>query len=340
MAPGPYLPSMDDVRWFAPNRYGTLPVHWLRAAGLRIATAGEAPARIAFAADGVSAVAAWRYAWRHRVPLALYLWDLPPWQVAGGRPNVVVPFRGRLLKVPRLWRRYPERNGYFSRQRFIARHAAAVWVPSANTQQDVRRVFGVEADRLPFCFDSVRFNREAGWQEPAGVPLVLAISRLTRPKNHAAILRAAARLPHPVRVHIIGRGPEAATLRRIGNKLGLHLTVDEEWQSDQQIVAAYRAASVVVSLSRFEGFGLTPLEATAMGIPAVASDIPPHREFADRGVELVPLDDDAAAARAIDGVLRGDGGLLRAGRKISALTIEACAERMLPRFAELLRGRT
>jgi hypothetical protein len=92
---------MLDIRWFAPNRYCTLPVPALRAAGLRIETEGDVPARIAFAADGVCAVEAYRYSWRHRVPLLVYLWDLPPWQVGRGGPNPVIPFRGRLLKVPR-----------------------------------------------------------------------------------------------------------------------------------------------------------------------------------------------------------------------------------------------
>ena len=327
---------MDDVRWFAPNRFCALPVPRLRAAGLRIATAGNAPARVAFAADGACAVAAYRYAWRHRVPLVVYLWDLPPWQVGVGRPNLVIPFRGRLLKVPRPFGAYAQRNGYFSRQRFVARHAAAVWVPSTNTQQDVKGVFKVDAERVPFCFDSDRFNRAAGWHEPTGVPVVLSISRLTPQKNHAAILRAVALLPHKVRVHIVGGGTEAATLRRIAKKLDVDLTLDERWQSDRQIVEAYLGANVLVSLSRFEGFGLTPMEAMAMGIPAIASDVAPHREYADRGVALVSLDDDPGAARAIDGVLRGDGELPRAYRTISELTIDACAERLLAKFQAML----
>src|SRR5512146_2039358 len=126
---------MDDVRWFAPNSYCALPVARLNAAGLRVATAGESPARLAFAADGVCAAEAWRYAWMHRVPLVVYLWDLPPWQVGRGGPNPVASFRGRLLKLPRPFGAYPGRNGYFSRQRYVARHAARVWVPSANTRQ-------------------------------------------------------------------------------------------------------------------------------------------------------------------------------------------------------------
>ncbi|MGH7594066.1 MAG: glycosyltransferase, partial [Gemmatimonadales bacterium] len=238
---------MHDIRWFAPNRYCTLPVPQLRAGGLRVATEGDAPARIAFAADGVCAVEAYRYAWRHSAPVAVYLWDLPPWQVAVGRPNTVIPFRGHLIKLPRPFGAYRERNGYFSRQRFVARRSVAVWVPSTNTQVDVQRIFGVDSERVPFCVDSDRFNRGVGWQEPAGIPTLLSISRLTPPKNHAAILRAVALLPHKVPLHIIGRGPEAATLRRIARRLGVDLLLDDTWQSDQQIVDAYRAASAVVS---------------------------------------------------------------------------------------------
>ena len=74
-----------------------------------------------------------------------------------------------------------------------------------------------------------------------------------------------------------------------------------------------------------------------MGLPAVVSDIPPHREYADRGVELVPLDDDRAAARAIDAVLRGDRELPRSYRTTSDLTIEAGAARLLPRLVSLLQ---
>lgn len=332
---------MHDVRWFAPNQFCTLPVRRLRAGGLRIATEGDEPARMVFAADGVSAVEAYRYAWRHRVPIVAYLWDLPPWQLDGGRSNAIVPVGGRLIKIPRLSGAYPGRNGYFSRQRFVARHAVEVWVPSQHTQQDVRRHFGINAEEVPFCFDSDRFNRAAGWQKPADTAVVLSVSRLVPQKNHAAILRAAALLSPKPRVHLVGSGSEAGNLRVLARQLGLELQLDEEWQSDQQIVAVYLGASAVVSASRFEGMGLTPLEGVALGIPVVASDIPPHREFAGGHAVLVPLDDDAAMARAIENALKFDGMVSREPRDpIPELTIEACAARLLPRLEALLRRTT
>jgi glycosyltransferase involved in cell wall biosynthesis len=331
---------MLDIRWFAPNRYCSLPVPRLQEAGLRIATHGDASARLVIAADGACAVEAYRFAWRHRCPMVVYLWDLPPWQLDGGRPNVVLPFRGRVVKVPRPWGGYPGRTGYFSRLRYIARNALEVWAPSRNTQDDIGRRFGVEAQHVPFCFDTDRFNRAAGWRKPtAGRPVVLSISRLERHKNQAAVIRAVASLSAQPLVRIVGKGPEAAHLQSLATQLGIDLQLDEGWLTDEQIVEAYRTASVLVCPSRFEGLGVTPLQGVAIGMPTVASDIPTHREFVVGQAALVPLDDDAAMAAAIDAALRSEGTVQPGpAHPVPELTIEACAARFLPRLEELLRG--
>jgi glycosyltransferase involved in cell wall biosynthesis len=325
---------MQSIRWFAPNRYCTLPVAQLQAAGLDIAIDGDQPARLVFAMGGASVREAFRFAHRHKAPLAVYLWDLPPWQLDHGRPAPVVAVAGRLIKLPRLGGGYPGRSGYFSRQRFAARRAVQVWVPSAQTRGDVRRHFGVDAHEVPFCFDSDRFNRSVSCVRLDAVPTVLAISRLTPQKNHAAIVRAVARMQRPVKLHIVGRGPEAHVLRGLAEALAVDLRLDGEWQSDEQILAAYRRASVVVSASRFEGFGVTPLEAAALGLPVVATDIPPHRQFSSGIATLVPLDNDVAMAAAIGAAL--DTAPMDTGDVLAELTIEGCAARLLPRLQALL----
>lgn len=48
--------------------------------------------------------------------------------------------------------------------------------------------------------------------------------------------------------------------------------------SDAELSWLYRHASVAISLSRDEGFGLTPLEALALDAPLLVSSIPAHRE--------------------------------------------------------------
>ena len=330
---------MDDVRWFAPNRYCTLPVPLLRQAGVRIALDRDDPARLAIASDGKCAVQAFEYSSRHRAPLILYLWDLPPWWLGQGRPDFIFFAGGRIRRVPRWIGGYPHRAGFLSRIRYVARRALQVWAPSRCTQESVRRQFGVDARQVPFCYDSSRFRAppEDGAARGAEPPILLAISRLVPHKNHQLLVRAAARLVHPVQVRIIGQGPEAEPLRRLATDLGVALSLTDAWASDEEILAAYRTASVVVSPSRFEGFGLTPLEGLAMRRPVLVSDIPPHREFAGEAVRFFDPDDVAGLAAALAAVLDHPTRPVRPAT-LDAVTIEACAERFLAGLEMVLQG--
>jgi glycosyltransferase involved in cell wall biosynthesis len=330
---------VDDLRWFAPNRYCALPVPQLRLGGLRIALDGDAAAGIAVAADGQCAVEAWGFARRHRCPLLLYLWDLPPWRLGNGRPDWIEAFGSRLVRVPRPVGGFPERAGYYSRIRYVARTAAAVWCPSAHTTGEVTRRFGVPAREVPFCYDSDRFGRPATDPPapPPGGPTLLSISRLVPHKNHQVLIRAAGSIATRPVVRILGEGPEAQGLRRLADQLGVGLDLPGRWASEEEILSAYRGASAVIAPSRFEGFGLTPLEGLAMGRPVIASDIPPHREFVGTAARFFPADDHLALAAAITAALAAPP-LSPAARldALATLTIEACAVRMLPELARLL----
>jgi glycosyltransferase involved in cell wall biosynthesis len=323
---------VDDVRWFAPNPYTALVVPELRRRGLAIATEGEGPARLAVAMSGLRAEAAWRFARAHGTRLLLYLWDLPPAGTARGRADPVWWAGGRFLRLPRPWGGYGRRRGYYSRLRYVARRADAVWVPSTLTREIVAERFGVAAERVPYCYDSGRFApADSGVTRPRTVPpVLLTVSRLQAHKNQAAVVRAAAALGRPVQVRLIGRGPDRAALESLAAGLGVRCRVETD-ADDAAVTGAYREASVAVCPSRFEGFGLTPVEAVASGVPVVASDIPPHREFVGRAATLVPLDDIPALSAAITAALAGppaDPALMR------DLTVEAAASR----FESSLRG--
>ncbi len=322
---------MDDIRWFAPNRFCTLVVPRLRERGLTIALEGGRPARLAMALDAQVAAAAYAYAARYRCPLLHYVWDLPPWRLGGGRADWVWYAFGRYVRVPRLGRRYAERRGYYSRLRFVATHARAVWVPSALTAASVQEHFGVACQEVPFCFDSDRFT-------PARAPRsrgLLSVSRLTAQKNHAAVVRAAARFEPKLAVRIVGSGPERDVLLALARALDVPCTI-ESGLSEEDMVAAYRAADVVVCPSRFEGFGLTPLEATACAAPVVVSDIPSHREFLGTAPYFFTLDDDASLVRAI-AAARSSAPLAPA--VLDGLTIEAAADRFFAALAPYLGAR-
>lgn len=314
---------MDDVRWFASNGYTALVAPSLREHGLAVATDGDAPARVVLAMSGLAAEEAWRFARRHGARLVLYLWDLPPVGTGSGRADPVWWLAGRFLRLPRLWGGYGRRRGYYSRLRYISARADAVWGASTLTCETIAARFGVRAERLPYCYDSNRFRPRRAAAPRADPPVLLTVSRLRRHKNQAAVLEAAALLDRPVRVRLIGRGEEEAALRALARRLSVNCSVESS-ADDAAVNRAYHEAAVAVCPSRFEGFGLTPIEAVASGVPVVASDIPPHREFVGAAARLVPLDDAPALAAAIGAALEAapaDPSL------IADLTIPAAAAR-------------
>jgi len=322
---------VNDIRWFAPNRYSTLVVDELRARGLSIATSGTEAARLALSMSGTRALEAWRFARRAGCPLVLYLWDLPPKATDSGTFDPVVPIGGHLIRIPRLWGGFRRRRGYYSRLRYIAARAQEVWVPSRLTHELVRRRFGVHPLHLPYCYDSARFTSAPARRDMP--PTLLTVGRLQEHKNHAATLHAASQQSTRVQVRLVGRGPELERLQQLAGSLGVTCRIETELD-DVAVADAYRRARVAVCPSRFEGFGLTPVEAIASGTPVTASDIPPHREFVGTAARFFPLDNEGALKESIAEALQDPSPDPAA---IADLTIEAAAERFLIRLQTLLR---
>ncbi|MCV0397597.1 MAG: glycosyltransferase family 4 protein [Rhizobiaceae bacterium] len=77
----------------------------------------------------------------------------------------------------------------------------------------------------------------------------------------------------------------------------------------------YRALSLFVAPQRWEGFGLTPLEAMASGVPVVATDVGAFSELVVEGETgtIVPPDDLAAMTSAATRFMDDDGLRDRAG---------------------------
>ena len=59
--------------------------------------------------------------------------------------------------------------------------------------------------------------------------------------------------------------------------------------SDAELGTLYGRASVFAFLSEYEGFGMTPLEALAAGVPAVVGDTPVAREVYRSAARYVPV---------------------------------------------------
>jgi glycosyltransferase involved in cell wall biosynthesis len=322
---------VNDIRWFAPNPYTTLVVSELRRRGLSIDVESQGAARLAVAMSGTVAEQAWRYAVTRGCPLVVFIWDLPPDRTGVGSHDPVWWLAGRFFHLRRPVGGFASHRRYYSRLRYIAAHAEEVWVPSDMTRSSVLSRFGLSSRRVPYCYDSERFRPDVTLRDEP--PTLLTVSRMEAHKNQAATLRAAARLGRNVQVQLIGRGPECGALERLASSLSVRCRIDQQ-ATDTDVVDAYHRARVAVCPSRFEGFGLTPLEAMASGTPVVASDIPPHREFGGATAAYFPLDDDDALVTTVAAALDStapDPAMLR------DLSIPAAAERFQALLRPLLR---
>ena len=173
-------------------------------------------------------------------------------------------------------------------------------------------------------------------------PLIGFFGRLIPQKGVDVLLRAFAALgeAHPTpRLVIVGDGGERAALEALAAHLGLAERVTfAGWQAEASRLMP--AADVIVMPSRWEGFGLVALEAMAAARPLVASRVSALPEIVVDGVtgRLVPPDDAAALAVALDGLLGEPAfaaALGAAGR--ARLETDFAAETMVERTLDLYR---
>jgi glycosyltransferase involved in cell wall biosynthesis len=148
-------------------------------------------------------------------------------------------------------------------------------------------------ERIRQVRDRLGLRREyavmVGWADPRkdAATAVAAHQRVVGEHQHDLVLVGAG---HPTFAPVTL--PSLPSLRRIG-----HL-------GDGDLVPLLSGASVLLYPSRYEGFGLPPLEALACGTPAVASDIPALRESTAGLVPLLkPGDVDEWAAALLAGLL-------------------------------------
>ena len=114
---------------------------------------------------------------------------------------------------------------------------------------------------------------------------------------------------HPtVRLLVIGQGPERQRLERLAKELGVADRVDFRRVRRSPRRGAFhrrRGRGVTCSASEVEGFGIALVEAMALGVPYVVSDIPAFREVSGGGIggALAAPGDPSAFAAALQRLL-------------------------------------
>ena len=138
-------------------------------------------------------------------------------------------------------------------------------------------------------------------RDPASEPTFLFVGALAPYKQPELALEAFGRYHARLgygRLRYIG--PADATqerrLRSLAERLGLTGAVSMDGRvTEDELEAAYRSATALISTSRVEGFGLPPVEAALRGVPVIAVETPAALETLDGLATIVPADPEAIA---------------------------------------------
>ncbi|MET7426487.1 glycosyltransferase family 4 protein [Dactylosporangium sp. NPDC005555] len=140
-------------------------------------------------------------------------------------------------------------------------------------------------------------------QRRAARPRIVCVSRLVPHKRMDLVLEAVAKartVMTDLELHLVGDGPELDTIRTHITRLGLETTVVVHGRvTDAERTAILQTAWITVSASAGEGWGLSILEAAALGVPAVALHVPGVQDAVRDGRTGVLIDDESQLADAI-----------------------------------------
>ncbi|NMP22531.1 glycosyltransferase family 4 protein [Sulfobacillus harzensis] len=232
------------------------------------------------------------------IPTVVTVHDLIPYRLASYRHN---------LKERR----------YFAHVERGLRYADRLVAISEATMADLRDVFPDLADRTVVIPNGVHadFYGDLDVERAGSVarrfglrrrPRILYVGGYDERKNVPTLIRALAQVFERVKegeLVLVGAKDNLAIRRQLAEEGIEGRAVVTPFVNRSELVALYHSADLFVYPSRYEGFGMPPAQALAVGVPVIAGDTPAVREVVgDYGV-LVPPDDVEAWRVAIQEAL-------------------------------------
>ena len=267
--------------------------------------------------------------------------------------NFVVPPAKRAARIVSVWDltavRFPELCTPTSRRypELVSRAVdAGAWIHTGteSVAGEIVDHFNVNRDRVRVVPPPVDLVRPAATRKP-GEPYILALGRTEPRKDLPTLVRAfdlvAERQPG-VLLRIAGPPgwAEDSVSEAVAGSRHRDRIRRDGWVEDAAGLIA--GAEVFSYPSLYEGFGLPPLEAMAMGVPVVATRTGALQEVLAPAAELVDPGDVEGLAAALERVLVDPGrraDMIRAGHdRAAAFTSERAATGLIAAYRDAAAG--
>jgi glycosyltransferase involved in cell wall biosynthesis len=212
--------------------------------------------------------------------------------------------------------------------RWIVRRAGLTLTVSHFSAREVCKWYGARPERVQVMTEGwqhlLRYEGDEAILKKNGLSkgrFVLAVSSPTPNKNFELVLKAAGRLTNEGVEFVIAGSADPKVFSAATQNDGVNVKY-LGYVSDAELKALYQNAMCFVFPSRYEGFGIPPLEAMGCSCPVLASTIDSVREVCgDAVLYFDPLDDrklaehvsDLAKSPDILGAMRRSGNA-RAGQ--------------------------
>lgn len=205
-------------------------------------------------------------------------------------------------KLGWLWIRWAE-----AVERMTFRAADTIFVVTPGDKAYVEQQYGIAEGKIhvmPNVVDTELFAPSAGPAPRRDRARILSVGRLVEHKNVQGLIQAAALLARPVDVVVVGDGPHRTVLERQAAAAGVNVQFRLSLPN-REVAQELRAADLFV-LPEVFGCGMPKvlIEAMASGVLTIATDVWPHGEVIQDGVNgllcaATPEGISAAIARAL-----------------------------------------
>lgn len=193
------------------------------------------------------------------------------------RNQIITVFDASIYRVPdsfswrfRLW--------YKIMLKTIVRRRGSVFTACEYAKTECIRFFGAREDQVIVSsagwqhLDRINeVSEEAITQLVGEKPYVLAVSSLSPNKNFKLVVEAMQKIGNAPFVFAVAGGANPAIFG-VNTENSNHAKY-LGYVTDEQLKALYRKAICFVYPSRYEGFGIPPLEAMSLGCPVLASEV-------------------------------------------------------------------